>query len=217
MQFAELRSRLLPLPGSLPASPREITPVLLPGAATDRPALPLFPSGPPREAAVLLLFHAGSDGAAQVVLTERSAGGHRHAGQVSLPGGALEEGEAIVDAALREASEEIGLDAVGAGLEVLGAIAPVDVRVSGFRAHPVAAMAARTPLLAPDLYEVAAIIHAPLSAFLPGAPIEIVTAERDGLRLRYGAYRVGDHLVWGVTARILGGLGAHLGREHPRR
>jgi len=34
-----------------------------------------------------------------------------------------------------------------------------------------------------------------------------VTAERDGLRLRYGAYRVGDHLVWGATAGMLSGLG----------
>ena len=48
------------------------------------------------------------------------------------------------------------------------------------------------PELTPDGYEVAAILTAPLAAFLPGAPIEIVTAERDGYRLRYGGYRVGE-------------------------
>jgi hypothetical protein len=58
---------------------------------------------------------------------------------------------------------------------------------------------------------VAAVLTAPLATFLPGAPIEMVTAQRDGYRLRYGAYRVGEHLVWGATAGILGRLGAFIG------
>ena len=49
------------------------------------------------------------------------------------------------------------------------------------------------------------------AAFVAGAPIEMVDAERDGYRFRYGAYRVGEHLVWGATAGILGRLGAFLG------
>lgn len=68
-------------------------------------------------------------------------------------------------------------------------------------------------MLVPDGHEVAAIIHAPLAAFLTSAPIEMVSADRDGLRLRYGAYRVGDHLVWGATAGILGRLGVYLATE----
>lgn len=217
MNFDELRSRLLPLPRSLPAAPRQIMPVLLPDSAGGPPFVPRFPAGPPRDAAVLVLLHPGPDADARLVLIERSAGGHRHAGQVSLPGGAIEEGETVIAAALREAFEEIGLDAQQARVEVLGTIAPVDVRVSGFRAHPVVALAQRADALTGDRHEVAAIIDAPLAAFLPGAPIEIVTAERDGVRLRYGAYRVGDYLVWGVTARILGGLGAHIGRAGTAR
>ena len=51
---------------------------------------------------------------------------------------------------------------------------------------------------------------APLAAFIAGAPIEMVTAERDGYRLRYGGYRVGEHHVWGATAMMLGRLGAYL-------
>ena len=69
------------------------------------------------------------------------------------------------------------------------------------------ALAERAPVLRPDPREVAHAFSAPLAAFLPDAPIEVVTAERDGLRLRYGAYRVGDHLVWGATAGMLSGLG----------
>jgi len=71
------------------------------------------------------------------------------------------------------------------------------------------------PRLSPEEREVAAVFSAPLDAFMPGAPIEIITAEREGLRLRYGAYRVGRHLVWGATATILGRLGALLANLEP--
>ena len=67
------------------------------------------------------------------------------------------------------------------------------------------------PVLTPDPREVAAILRVPVRHFLPGAPIEIVEAERDGWRLRYGAFPVGEHHVWGATARVLGQLGAVLG------
>ncbi|MBI3745542.1 MAG: hypothetical protein HY264_03290 [Chloroflexi bacterium] len=59
--------------------------------------------------------------------------------------------------------------------------------------------------------EVAAIIRAPLAAFIAGAPIELVEAEIRGFRLRYGAYPTNGLRVWGATARILGQLGAILG------
>jgi 8-oxo-dGTP pyrophosphatase MutT (NUDIX family) len=160
---------------------------------------------------VLILFYPDADGEAQLVLTERSPGGHRHAGQISLPGGAIDDDdESIEAAALREAFEEVGLDPVQAGVRVHGVLPEVDVRVSGFLVHPVIAFAERPPILVADGYEVAAILSAPVASFLPNAPIEIVTEERDGFRLRYGAYRVGEHLVWGATAGILGRLGAYL-------
>ncbi|HEX8026461.1 MAG TPA: hypothetical protein VF484_09655, partial [Candidatus Limnocylindrales bacterium] len=59
--------------------------------------------------------------------------------------------------------------------------------------------------------EVESIIRAPLEAFLPSAPIEMVDDDLREFRLRYGAYPVNGFRVWGATARILGQLGALLG------
>ena len=216
MQFEEARARLSRLPERLPAAPLELMPVLLPGADGHVPAAG-WPAEPEREAAVLLLIHPDEAGQARIVLTERAAGGHRHAGQISFPGGAIEKGDgSVVAAALREAAEEVGLDAAAEGVHVAGVLPAVDVRVSSFLVHPVVATAAHWPRLVADGREVAAILHAPLRSFMPGAAIETVTGERDGLTLRYGAYRVNGHLVWGATAGILGRFGAFLANPAAR-
>ena len=69
-----------------------------------------------------------------------------------------------------------------------------------------------------DPREVAADPDAcPSRHFLPDAPVEVVEEERDGWRLRYGAYPVQGHRVWGATGRVLGQLGAVLGADVPVR
>ena len=80
---------------------------------------------------------------------------------------------------------------------------------------PVVAVAAREPTLVASPREVAEILRVPVRHFLPEAPIEVVEAERDGWQLRYGAFPIGRHRVWGATGRILGQLGAVLGMGAP--
>ena len=87
-----------------------------------------------RVAAALLCLYPHEQGVA-LPLTVRATTLARHAGQVSLPGGANDPGETLVQAALREASEEIGLDA--ASVRVLGELTPIHVLVSGFTLHPI--------------------------------------------------------------------------------
>ena len=202
------------LPDPLPGGPPELDPVAVVDAG-EQPAWVRRPADEaPRDAAVLVLLYPDADGDARLVLIERPADDHRHAGQVSFPGGAFDRDDDFpVGTALREAAEEVGLDAAAAGVEVVGRLGTVDVRVSGFRLVPVLAVAAREPILTPGEREVAAILRVPVHHFLPPAPIEIVEDERDGWRLRYGAFPVGEHRIWGATARVLGQLGAVLGES----
>lgn len=144
----------------------------------------------------------------------RPSGDHVHAGQVALPGGAREPGDSFPEGtALREAAEEVGLDAAAAGVTTLGVLETVDVRVSGFWMVPVLAVAERTPSFTPDPAEVAQILTVPVRHFLPDAPVEVVEEDHDGWLLRYGCYPVAGHRVWGATGRAMAQLGEVLGPD----
>jgi 8-oxo-dGTP pyrophosphatase MutT (NUDIX family) len=208
MDYAEAVARLSqPFPERWPTPPPELTPVLT-ATGGRRPDLP-EPETTPRSAAVLVLVIPGPEGEARVVLTERAHLGGHHSGEVSLPGGAVEVGDADeVAAALREASEEIGLDARAAEVRVLGRLEPFTIPVSGFTVSPVVAVARHRWHWRAQPEEVRRVVEAPLATFLPDAPIVLVHDEIRGMPLRYGAYPVEDLVVWGATARILAQLGA---------
>jgi len=199
-----LAARSLPLP----VGPESLMPVLTNG--TQR--LRLDPPATAREAAVLVLVYPDAEGVARLVLTERVTYDGHHSGEVSFPGGKAEPEDSDAAAtALREAAEEVDLDADAAGVEIVGTLEPVWIPVSDFRITPIVALAAREPVLAAQPAEVARILEPPVSAFLPDAPVQVVERDVRGWPLRYGGYPIDGLHVWGATARILGQLGAVLG------
>lgn len=215
MRFADVLDRLSALapglPGELPAGPLELVPVLA-ASGGGRPALPLDDGAAPVPAAVLVLLFPDAEGQARLVLTERVDRGGHHSGEVSFPGGRVEPGDTdLVATALREAAEEIALDPVQAGVRVLGTFDALHIPVSGYAVTPVLAIAERRPVMAAAPAEVARIIEAPVASFLPGTELRRVERELRGWFVRYAAYDVEGLAVWGMTARVLGGLGVHLG------
>jgi 8-oxo-dGTP pyrophosphatase MutT (NUDIX family) len=191
----------------------------LPGAAAQARLAPVprrqWPSGfnpsHVRDAAGLLLVFPkarNADEVAHIVLTVR-ADSLRHGGQVSLPGGVIEPGEAFEEAALREAHEEVALprDSV----RVLGALTPLDIPVSGFRLHPIVATSETVPVLSPSDGEVARILEVPVDELLDPARLMSTVRERDGIAFTVPAFHVADVEIWGATAMVLAEFLALLG------
>ncbi len=123
MHFDAVLERLATLPDPLPPPADVLMPVVI-GRDQPRNRGGLPPGRTGRPAAVLALLYPDDAGDTQVVLIERTAGGH-HSGEVSFPGGKAEPGDADMTAtALREAVEEVGLDIDAAGVRVVGAAGP---------------------------------------------------------------------------------------------
>jgi len=211
MRFTSVVERLESLPDPLPPPAGELMPVRLDGLdLRPAPRRPMTAAIPGRPAAVLVLLYPDDAGDARVVLIERpTEDGRHHSGEVSFPGGKAEpEDDDAVATALREAAEEVGLDAEVAGVRIVGQLERFWIPVSDFAVTPVVAVTNRRPDLRPAPAEVVRIVEPRLATFLPDAPVAIVERTVRGWPLRYGHYEVDGLSVWGATARVLSQLGA---------
>lgn len=210
MSLASLRERLI---GRLEAA-ADWTPDrvavrsdfdLNPGA--ERPVRSLRP------AAVLIPVIARPDGAA-VLMTRRSDSLASHTGQIAFPGGRLDPGETAVEAALREAFEEVALDP--AAVEVLG-VGDAYETGTGFLVTPVIGWLTATPMTTPSLDEVAEVFEVPWDYLMDPANHRRDFYDPEGLPRRwYWAIPHDQRYIWGVTAGIVRALRTRLYGEAPQ-
>lgn len=176
---------------------RELTEFMPPGDAS------------PRRGAVLMLFGEGPAGP-DVLLTERAHHMRSHPGQVSFPGGSVDEGESAVHAALREGEEETGLDP--AGVVVFAELPELWLPPSNFAVTPVLGWwqePSSVSVVDPD--EVHAIYRVPIAELLD-------PAHRISVRHPSGwvgpGFVIGDDkdvILWGFTAGIISRLFDYVG------
>ncbi|MFC4277769.1 CoA pyrophosphatase [Achromobacter aloeverae] len=168
--------------------------------------------GPPVLAAVLVPLVTRPDGV-HVMLTQRAAHLHDHAGQISFPGGRIEDTDASPQAAaLREAQEETGL--APDYVEVLGSM-PSYMTATGFSITPVVGLVQPGFTLAPDAFEVAEVFEVPLGFIVNPANHRLHRAElADGRVRQYYSMPWQQYFIWGATAAMLRNLYYLLGGGH---
>jgi 8-oxo-dGTP pyrophosphatase MutT (NUDIX family) len=160
------------------------------------------------DAAVLVPMHGWPDNPG-LVFTERRSDLRRHAGEVSFPGGRRDEGEELLETALREAKEEIGLSPER--VEIAGALPPIGTFVTNYKVHPFVGLIEEGLRFEPNPAEVESVIVASLDDLAAGyAKRRLV---RRGVPIKTDTYAIADKLIWGATARILRDLFDRLGRS----
>jgi 8-oxo-dGTP pyrophosphatase MutT (NUDIX family) len=153
-----------------------------------------------RDAAVLVPLY--EDGGVHAVFTRRRHDLRRHAGEISFPGGRRDEGEALLDTALREAHEEIGLPP--GKVRVMGCLSPTPTFVTNYAIYPFVGLIEPGFAWVVQHAEVDEVLELRLDELAAGYGERRLV--RRGIRFRTPTYETGGHLIWGATARILGEL-----------
>ena len=147
-------------------------------------------------ASVLIVIYGDNP---TIIMTEKPKSMKFHAGEISFPGGKFDSSDSdLLDTALRETSEEIGLNV--SKNDVIGQLTPVQTLTTGFLILPFVAMLEQIPPLITNS-EVEKILHIPLSPFLQTVAID--TDPSHNLMDEMYTFEYQNQIVWGASARIL--------------
>lgn len=136
-------------------------------------------------------------------LTKRTSNVDHHKGQISFPGGAKDEGESFQDASLRETEEEIGINI---DLDLLGALTPLYIPVSGFFIHSYVWYAKERPNTRINEDEVESVYDVNLDELKDKNLLSTKPIKIKGVSIEVPSFKFNSCTSWGATAMILSEL-----------
>ena len=155
-----------------------------------------------KQSAVLVLFYPNEVKETYLILILRKTYKGVHSAQVGFPGGKLEAGETLEEAALREAYEEVGVDMEK--VKVLKEMTQVYIPPSNFFVQPYVGIVEESPVFVKQDEEVEELLEVKLSDFLDEGNVTTKTVSTAyDIEVEVPAYRLKGHLVWGATAMML--------------
>jgi 8-oxo-dGTP pyrophosphatase MutT (NUDIX family) len=141
------------------------------------------------------------EGQCHILFTQRTDNVKEHKGQISFPGGARQDGESLLDTALRESQEEVSLSP--ADVEILGELDDTATLTSNFVVTPFIGVIPWPHNLKADGWETDELIEVPIAALLEKKAREDKNEVIGGKPVTSYFYHYGDRVIWGATARIL--------------
>lgn len=170
----------------------------------DRPEFPKSPNASTRKSAVLISIFP-NNGNANTVLIKRTVYKGVHSGQISFPGGKTDESDnTIIDTALREAEEEVGINP--SDVNVIGTLSNLFIPVSNMLVVPVVGIIPKPKAFHLNLQEVEYTIPVDLLDFKDPKNITVKTICVGNFHVSAPYYKVGCEEVWGATAMIISEL-----------
>lgn len=159
----------------------------------------------PKVSAVLVLLYLKNE-AWHICLTKRHVYPGKHSGQVSLPGGKVDNADTdLLATALRETKEEVGISC--SRESVVGQLTPLHIPISNFIVTPYIAVIPSVLEFTPDSYEVDYLIEMPLSTLADASKRKETVIESENHTITTPYYSIHDEIIWGATAMILSEFG----------
>jgi 8-oxo-dGTP pyrophosphatase MutT (NUDIX family) len=156
---------------------------------------------PPFSHAAVLVPLFQKDGNCHLLFTKRSEEVKYHKGEISFPGGVVDEEDLeLINTALREADEEIGLKE--SDVQIIGVLDDI-VTITEFIITPIVGLFPYPYSFKVSEVEIAELIEVPLASLLDRDCFSEREIFRGGQREIVFAYQYGEHIIWGATARIL--------------
>ncbi|WP_282037141.1 NUDIX hydrolase [Saccharicrinis aurantiacus] len=163
-----------------------------------------YPINSAKNSSVLILLYP-KNGSIYIPFTLRAQYKGAHSGQISLPGGKVEETDRDLEhTALRETYEEIGIHSNS--ITTIGSLTPTYIPNSNFNVYPFIAYCSEEPEFKPDNYEVDEIIEAPLHQIMNPNSVKQFEKNINGHDITAPYFDINKHRIWGATAMIISEL-----------